>query len=408
LDQKKNGVEDGPEEMRILLVAMSESIHTARWISQITGQGWDIHLFPSIDNGVVHPAIKDVTVYHSFYDWTDHHPANVRRCGYPVITRRAPLLGRGFIRRHYPEYRVAQLQRTIRKIKPDLVHSLEIQHAGYLTLEVKKRLMSQFPPWIVTNWGSDIYLFGRLAKHKSPIRQVLSLCDFYSCECQRDVDLARAFDFQGEIVSVFPNGGGFALDEVRDLRAPGKPSERKWIALKGYQNWSGRALIGLRALERCARWLGGYEVKIYSAPPEVEIAAELFSDATGIKTEILPERTPHQDILRMFGKARIAIGLSISDAISTSLLEAIIMGAYPIQSWTSCANEWIDDGINGSLVPPEDPDAIEEEIRKSLINDDLIDRAAEINWKKARQRLEASFLKEKAIQMYEYVKNRTA
>lgn len=28
--------------MKILLIAMSESIHTARWISQMTDQGWDI------------------------------------------------------------------------------------------------------------------------------------------------------------------------------------------------------------------------------------------------------------------------------------------------------------------------------------------------------------------------------
>ena len=37
--------------MRILFVAMADSVHTARWISQIDDQGWDIHLYPSIDCG---------------------------------------------------------------------------------------------------------------------------------------------------------------------------------------------------------------------------------------------------------------------------------------------------------------------------------------------------------------------
>jgi len=32
--------------MRILFVGLSQSIHTARWIDQITDQGWDLHLYP--------------------------------------------------------------------------------------------------------------------------------------------------------------------------------------------------------------------------------------------------------------------------------------------------------------------------------------------------------------------------
>lgn len=53
--------------MKILFVAMSDSIHTARWINQIADRGWDIRLFPSIDCGITHPELKNVHVYHSFY-----------------------------------------------------------------------------------------------------------------------------------------------------------------------------------------------------------------------------------------------------------------------------------------------------------------------------------------------------
>ncbi|MBW1897870.1 MAG: glycosyl transferase family 1, partial [Deltaproteobacteria bacterium] len=102
--------------------------------------------------------------------------------------------------------------------------------------------------------------------------------------------------------------------------------------LKGYQGWAGRALVGLRALERCADILAGYEIVIYSASKEVLIAAELFSKSTGVQTTIIPEGTPHHEVLKLHGKARISIGLSISDAISTSLLEAVVMGSFPIQS----------------------------------------------------------------------------
>jgi len=51
----------------ILFVAMSGSIHTARWINQLEGHGWDIHLFPSLDQGVVHPELRAARVHHSVY-----------------------------------------------------------------------------------------------------------------------------------------------------------------------------------------------------------------------------------------------------------------------------------------------------------------------------------------------------
>ena len=51
-----------------------------------------------------------------------------------------------------------------------------------------------------------------------------------------------------------------------------------------------------------------------------------------------------------FQKSRIYIGCSISDGISTSFLEALANGAFPIQTNTSCANEWISKGFIASSV----------------------------------------------------------
>ena len=292
--------------MRILIVAMPESIHTARWIAQIEDQGWDVHLFPSIDCGYVHPGIRNITVYHSFYDGGGTKKENsVKSKGCRLYYEPFAVLARKILNKFFPEYRDVQLQRLIKKLKPDIIHSLEFQHSAYLTLEAKNNSRKSFPPWIVTNWGSDIYLFGRLAEHEPKIRDVLSACDYYSCECRRDVGLAKDYGFKGEVLPVFPNTGGFNLETVPSLRSMGKVSERPIIMLKGYQGWAGRALVGLRALERCADILAGYEIVIYSVSKEVLIAAELFSKSTGVQTTIIPKETPHHEILKLHGKARI-------------------------------------------------------------------------------------------------------
>ncbi len=271
---------------------------------------------------------------------------------------------------------------------------------------MKKQLKGHFPTWIATNWGSDIYLFGRLAGHRENVRAVVENCDYYSCECERDVTLAREFGLRGEVLPVFPNAGGFNLANCEALWQSGTTSERKTILLKGYQTWAGRALAGLRALARCKDTLrnAGYSVAIFSASMEVKIAAELFSIETGVPIEIIPPCS-HSEILKKYGQSRIYLGLSISDGISTSLLEAMVMGTFPIQSYTACADEWIVDGLSGLLVPPEDVDIIEVALRRALTDDVLVDQAALLNKDTAHKRLDASTIRSQVIDFYEYVYN---
>jgi len=392
-------------EMRILITAMANSIHTARWIDQIADRGWDIHLFPSTNSWVeVHPALKNVTLHHTGFRNPAKNAKGVRFEGVSLV-RRAMDVWRGTVRREEDGTRrqAERLSRLVARLSPDVVHSLEFQHAGYLTLEAKRRKGGPFPPWIATNWGSDIYLFGRLAEHAPKIREVLAGCDYYSCECLRDVALAKSFGFSGTVLPVFPNAGGFDLAETACLRQQGPASGRRGIMLKGYQHWGGRALAGLRALERCADLLGDYEVWIYSASPDVAVAAELFAKSTGVRVTLLAKDTPHSEILSRHGRARISIGLSISDAISTSLLETMVMGAFPIQSWTSCADEWIEEGRTGLLVPPDDPETIEAAIRKALTDDGLVDRAEEENLRVAALRLDRERIRPMAVGVYNQV-----
>ena len=397
--------------MRILFVAISNSIHSARWIAQIADQGWDIHLFPSIDLGQVHPHLKKVTVHHSLYAKPvfrrpEYCDRSVKLRGLPIIfpfiSGYIASFGKGIMAKRQPNYRVAQLERLIRTLRPDIIHSMEIQAAGYLVAKVRKQYKGEFPPWIVTNWGSDIYLFGRLAEHENRIREVMELCDYYHCECRRDVYLAQKMGLRGEVLPLLVNTGGFDLGRTAQLRQPGPTSARRVIVLKGYTGWAGRALVGLRAIELCASELQGYRVVVYLAGDDVKIAAELVSKSTGIPIDTQPYCS-HEDMLRLYGRARVYIGLSISDAISTSLLEAMVMGAFPIQSCTSCADEWIMHGETGYIVPPEDPEIIATVIRKAVSDDTMVDHAADVNVKVARERLDQVDIKQKVVAMYQKV-----
>lgn len=390
--------------MKILIVAFSDSIHTAKWINQMKDNNWNIFLYPSIDNGILNNEISSISIFQTFYK--KNKISNNKIYGISVSSDKLRNILIKIIRNIFPLFHLRRLVGIIKKLKPDVIHSMEIQHAGYLVLDAKKILKNNFPKWIVTNWGSDIYLFGNLKEHKNLIREVLKNCDFYSCECDRDVKLGREFGFEGKIFKLESNAGGFNLEDIKKTRKLMITSKRKIITLKGYQGIFGRALVGLIALERCADIIKekGMKIVVFSAEnyPDVKIACELFFKKTNIQIEIIPQIS-HNKILMLHAKSRISISLSISDANSTSMLEAMAMGSFPIQSNTSAADEWLINNITGFIVSPEDPEKIASMINIALENDELVDKASEINLEAISNRLDEKILKKDIYNLYKYI-----
>jgi len=393
--------------MKILFIAMGDSIHTARWINQISDQGWEIHLIPSIFSHYIefHPDIQNVIIHNRFVGHINTSDIKKLNKVFLYVYRIFSSIFRIITTRYYPDYWSQYISKKIVDINPDIIHTLEFQSAGYLVSSIKKQYNGKFPTWIATNWGSDIYLFGKLPEHRQKIVEILEMCDYYSCECYRDVKLAHSLGVKGKVLPVIPNTGGFDLKTVHSWRQVGKVSDRKYILVNGKQDFAGRGLNAIDAIARINKEiLQKFTVAIYSAPKDVIIAARLFSHESGIPVEIIPP-TSHEDMLRWQGKARVYIGISISDAIATSLLESILMGSFPIQTCTSCADEWIENGVTGMIVSYNNPQVITQAITRALIDDNLVNTAAEINWKTVTERLDTSAIKPNVVKMYTDIKD---
>lgn len=278
-----------------------------------------------------------------------------------------------------------------------------MQRCGYLTLMSRKQLNGQqLPPWIYSSWGSDIFFFGRRSDHQPKIREVLSTCDYFIADCQRDVQLARDFGLRGEVLGVFPVTGGFDLQEMKQFGSGIPIADRKVIAIKGYQSeeWGGRALIALEALKTIgAQQLKDFEVIVYSATQDVRQHAENLAQEIGIKLSVLPQSHSHE-VVKLMGRARIAMGIGLADGTPVTMLEAMIMGAFPIQSDTVSTAEWIRDGENGLLVPPEQLEAIARAIQRALSDDKLVEQAARLNADIAAEQLNQETIRPRVIEIY--------
>jgi glycosyltransferase involved in cell wall biosynthesis len=65
------------------------------------------------------------------------------------------------------------------------------------------------------------------------------------------------------------------------------------------------------------------------------------------------------------------------------------VGTLPIQSSTACADEWIEHGRSGFIVSPHDTRDIADAIIRAVLDDALVDKAAEINLRTVRSRWSA-------------------
>lgn len=263
----------------------------------------------------------------------------------------------------------------------------------------------RFPFWVFSSWGSDIYHFGRQREHESRVRQVLGSCDLFIADCQRDSKLASQFGFRGCHQEVFPGGGGFEISRMQPFRQ-GLPSRRRLIAVKGYHGgaWGGRALVALEALRLCADALRDYCIVVFSAHGNRQVCslAEELSRTLRLEIILMPP-SPREEIIKLMGRTRISLGLGITDGTPNAMLEAMIMGAFPIQSDTISTAEWIDHGRNGFLVPPEDPVVVAGAIRSAIVDDALVDRAAELNDGLTRDKVDVNIIKPQVIEMYRRV-----
>ena len=400
---------------KILFVCMTDSIHSAKYMRVFENDDrFDVRLFP--------------VYYCKTHDMIANNKA-VRVCDLNYINKIVEVLSiKHFMRLKY--YRLFvdsiipivrklserglifnvdnfgdNLYREILKFKPDIIHSMEFQHASYLVWDVHKKMVIEgglnFPRWIVSNWGSDIYLFRYLGKHRDKIMGILKNCDNYISECKRDIDIATELGLDEDkiMLPVIPNSGWFYNDMVDYI-----PNVmRKYIMIKGYQGWSGRSFNALEAIKKCfergyGECFNGFTIVLYSCSKDVEMLAEYYSNKYGFDYKVIPSGADNSEIIKHFKMTKLYLGLGISDGISTSLLEAMGCGAFPIQSNTSCANEWIKNGSNGYIVDPYDINRIALNIETALSEN--MDKVCRKNIEIINERMGENKLKEIILKRY--------
>ena len=374
---------------KILIVAMADSVHTARWIRQFDSDEIEFVLFPSTPHRRIHGLI----VEHK-----EVKPISSLRISRFMTIGALPLGLLDLLFKNF--FRSEILAREIKSFQPDIIHIMETQHSGYLANKALKKIRTS-SKIILSIWGSDLFWFQKFKRHRSKISSVLKMVDLLVMECNRDRETALGLGFGGTFSTNMPATGGLNTGLLRERALEQPTVTRKLIAVKGYSGFVGLGTDALKVIELVESEINEFSVMVYSAGLRTLWQSRGLRKSMGERLQVVRKhKLSNLEIEEMFLKSRVSLGLSLSDGLPATVKEAMCTGAIPIQTSTSCAGEWFADGIGGHLVSEADIQSVADALLTALRDDSFAHAASEINYQIAEQRFSEAKVREQSRSLY--------
>lgn len=380
--------------MKILMVSMT-SIHFFRWTEQLRDAGHQVYWIDVFDSGIKNPKID-------FVDQTVGWRNRINFNGRYFLKEKAPKVYNIINIVNQRKLSAIFLQKFL-EIEPDIVHSFVLFSACTPILNVMRQYSDI--PWIYSAWGNDLFYLQHNKNHLKGIKNSLSRIDYMFADCERDYKIAIKHGFKGKYLGTYPTGGGYDISFYNSFLVPNQ--QRKTILIKGYQHEFGRCNSVLNAIKNLKEDLRNFKIIVFAAHKEVFEYLESEDELREMDNLKVVDHLLQDELLKMMGNSLIYIGNSISDGMPNTLLEAIVMGVFPIQSNPGGATEEIiQHSRNGFLIEnPEDEKEIQFHLQNALNNIEFIEEAVAYNNKYVRPKLEREYIKKQVIEKYALVES---
>ena len=248
---------------RILFVSFANSPHLQSWVRFFARSEFDVRIFTVPLRVKVEPAPEWL-----YPTYVTLQPEKQRMQILSKAKWLLPDLPRTRTLFQWAEDRFSLnpfwLRKVILRWKPDIIHSLPLDTGGKLTIKALEGLSKkQWPKWVVSAWGSDIYLGLDDPKKREYLDYIISNCDGFMADCNRDLRLAVENGLASHklaFTEAIPGTGGLDIAQFEKIRAA--QEERNVILIpKAFdRELSNRALPVLEALCVIEKELKGYEI----------------------------------------------------------------------------------------------------------------------------------------------------
>lgn len=333
--------------MRICYIAPT-GIHTNRWMKYFADAGHEVHLITS--EKATASDIENINLH-----VLKRFGPKIRIINYLINS--LPLL--------------LQFKRLVKDIDPDIIHAHYIMETALLGAA------SGFHPLVVTAWGSDILIAPRKSRISRWMAQyILKRADLITTDgnhMEKPLMELGADPKKTKIVY-------FGVD-IRKFK-PGKKDERLSQELGVAKS---PTIISLRRLEPL------YDVvSLITAAPQAlkevpeakflliekgseEVRLKQLAESLGISDSVrFVGWVPGDKLPQYIALGDIYVSTSLSDAgLASSTAEAMACGLPVIITDFGDNRSWVEDGVNGFLIPLKDPQALASKIIHLLQNGEL-------------------------------------
>lgn len=321
--------------MRVFVVGDVQSPHTRRWVTMYTDAGDDVMV--------------------AGFGVSSDLDAGFTSLGEAALSARRYAVA------------VPRLRRAIRAFRPDVVNALFVSSYGVATA-----LARPSAPLVLGAWGSDVLWLPRRSRwHRKAIRWALDRAALVTYDSD---------DVQRAIVAAVPT--------ARTLRVVFGP-ESSWL---DGEPAAGKRILSPRALDpfygigtiveafSMARRNGlDWDLDILTyGMDHSELTAAVH--ALGIDDAVrFHGRLDRKDVRDLFGECEVFCSVPSSDATAATLLEGMAAGSFPVVSDLPATYEWIQDGLNGLIVPHDDSRILAEALGRACSDEHLRKDAARRN-----------------------------
>lgn len=379
--------------MHILLVADGRSPITHRWIKAILPLGYRISLISTFPCAPVEGVTLAAVLPVAFARFSGSQagavrPANTKK---GLVARFRPLLAR--LRHWLGPWTIPFYARAYRQIvadmQPDLVHALRIPFEGMLASATPKNILL-----VISTWGNDLTLHAPASPRMRHLtRLTLRRADALMSDTQRDITLARKWGFNpGKLSLVVVGNGGLDLEELNSVTNRIQRADPAQIINPR----------GIRSYVRNDTFFQAIPLVLAKYPDVQFVCASMAGQQEALdwvkklgiekNVSLLPYLNQHE-LWQEYARSLISVSISTHDGTPNTLLEAMALGCLPICGDIESIREWITPGVNGLLVPPDDPSALAAAILTGLENASLQTKASEENKKLIEQRTSTTYIR---------------